>query len=58
MTVLSNSYAEDSVVWINSSQADADVVGTFLWNYVRMQAQYYDMPRKYVRRASASRGGI
>jgi hypothetical protein len=45
-TCLNTSYAADTVAWLNSSQADANVNGAFTNTWVVFQAQYYDMPRK------------
>ena len=39
-------YARDTVGFVNGSQADPGVSGTFMWTWLDFQVQYYDMPRK------------
>jgi hypothetical protein len=44
-TCLGTATALDTVRWLNSSQADAAVAGSFMNTWVVFQAQYYSMPR-------------
>ena len=43
---LSTAYARDTVDFVNRSQSDPAVSGSFMWTWLASQVQYYDMPRK------------
>lgn len=43
---LASPYATDTIKWLNGSQADPSVSGSWAWTYLVFQVQYYDQPRK------------
>lgn len=45
-TCINTSYALNTMRFINRSQTDASISGTFMWTWLDFQVQYYDMPRK------------
>eukprot|EP00040_Diaphanoeca_grandis_P009219 m.48049 g.48049 ORF g.48049 m.48049 type:complete len:241 (-) comp20652_c0_seq1:116-838(-) len=43
---LTTQYVHDTVRWLNESQAEPSVSGSWMWTYLVFQPQYYEQPRK------------